>query len=190
MNRWVTRLLYGLMIVAAIIGSQSQRLVEPPAPPVEPPPVVKPVEPPTDGKTLLSLHNGQRERALRINPKLQAAAEKHARWMRENRRMSHRGAGRSSPVDRINAEGYDWRGWGENVAKYADAETAFSKWMGSPPHRRNIKNERFNEVGLAGDGGYWCAVFGTSIDAAAFGADDLDVVDEHAPLFEWEEPDP
>lgn len=113
---------------------------------------------------LLKLHNKERSVPLKLNRKLQAAADKHAQWMAENRRMSHTGAGRSSHGDRIRAENYKPTYTAENVAWNQKSEAAvMSAWMRSRGHRRNITNNNLTECGLAmhndGNGPYWCAVF-------------------------------
>ena len=135
-----------LLIIGYLIVTN--RLPEP-VEPVEPsiPPVSEPDPPSDDITRLLAFHNAERTKPLTIDPKLAVAAEKHAKWMSENR-MSHRGENGSSPADRIEAEGYSWSRWAENVAMGDTPERAFQLWIKSPPHRRNIRNESNASRGL------------------------------------------
>ncbi len=67
--------------------------------------------------------------------RLDAAAQKHAQDMADNNYFSHTSLDGSTVIDRIRAEGYDARGWGENIAgRQQDQETAFDGWMNSPTH--------------------------------------------------------
>ncbi|MCS6832098.1 MAG: CAP domain-containing protein [Flammeovirgaceae bacterium] len=50
------------------------------------------------------------------NEQLASAGYKHSREMVENNYFSHTGKNGSSPSDRIEAEGYHWKTYGENIA--------------------------------------------------------------------------
>lgn len=141
---------------------------KPPVPKPTPKPTPQPKPPqyqfPDYARELLKLHNEARSKPLELNRKLQQAAEKHARWMAENRRMSHTGQGRSSHGDRIRAEGYRGTYTAENVAwNQKTPGRVFTAWINSRGHRRNIKNTNLTECGFGmvnvGGGPYWCAVF-------------------------------
>lgn len=140
---------------------------QPPPPAPQPPPNPAPTPAPTNTiSQLLDAHNRYRAQhnvpALALNAKLTAAAQKHARWMANNRRMSHTGVGGSSFADRIRAEGYDFRMGGENIAAgYKSVDAAMTGWMNSPGHRANILNPNYKEVGLGVVNNYWCTVFAT-----------------------------
>ena len=105
---------------------------------------------------------------VRPSVRLNAAAAKYARAMAERNHFSHTGPNGSSPGDRIEAEGYDWRSYGENIA--AGQETAahvVKDWIESEGHCRNIMG-RYAEIGLghAYDadsyyGNYWVQEFAT-----------------------------
>jgi uncharacterized protein YkwD len=103
--------------------------------------------------------------ALAVSAKLQAAAERHAKDMASRDKMSHTGGDRSSPFDRIKAEGYQYRRAGENVAGgYFTTEVLMNGWMDSPRHKRNILGS-FSQIGVAcaiAESGkcYWCVTFG------------------------------
>ena len=157
------------------------------------PVVVQPSDPTQDTPRLspvvaevLKIHNDNRQSPLTINPLLTLAAQRHAAWMAEKSRMSHRGDGGSKAGERIKSAGYDWTTYGENVA-YGQETPAevMGVWLRSPGHRRNIKSGAFNEIGIgvatsANGDLYWCVTFG----ATTFGADDEWDESEAEPEFE------
>jgi uncharacterized protein YkwD len=106
--------------------------------------------------------------ALAVSPKLQAAAEKHARDMADRGKMTHKGSDGSDPIDRIVAEGYKYLRAGENVAVgYFTTEQLMKGWMDSPHHKKNILGS-FSQIGVAcataADGKrYWCVTFGLPV---------------------------
>ncbi len=118
---------------------------------------------------LVDAHNQARARAglppLAVDPRLDAAARRHADDMAARRRMTHRGGDGSSPFQRIEAEGYHFRQAAENIAfGRFTLDSLMRGWLGSPGHRRNILGN-FSEIGAAyataGDGtAYWCVTFG------------------------------
>lgn len=128
---------------------------------------------------LVAAHNRSRAKAglseLVVNPRLEAAAQHHARDMAERRRMSHRGSNGSSPFQRMSAQGYTFRRAGENVAAgQRTVEQVMRDWLHSPGHRRNILG-KFTEMGASGATDrsgtpYWCVTFGepTGPDPAPF----------------------
>ena len=103
--------------------------------------------------------------ALAISGKLQAAAERHAEDMAAREKMTHKGSDGSSPIDRINAEGYQYRRAGENIAAGRfSTERLMKGWMESPHHKQNIVGS-FSQIGVAcatAENGkrYWCVTFG------------------------------
>jgi uncharacterized protein YkwD len=127
------------------------------------------------GETLAGLvaaHN--RVRAARglpeltPDPRLEAAASRHAADMASRQRMSHTGGDRSSPFQRMKAEGYPYRRAAENIAAGSfTLETLMKAWMSSPGHRRNILGP-YTQVGASfanGERGtsYWCVTFGDPV---------------------------
>lgn len=100
---------------------------------------------------------------LAFNTALAEAARAHSLWMLENDIFSHTGSGGSDPGDRIEAEGYEAYGWGENLAWLGTwpsvPDTAESTGRleenlfvdeGYPErgHRTNMLNEEWTEVGI------------------------------------------
>ena len=134
---------------------------KPPAPPVPPPvPPVPPVPPapPGDG---LALHNAERTPRNRppftTDPRLTAAAQRHAEWMARTGRLTHGGEGQV--WDRVSEAGYRWTWVGENIAETGDPVYAMKLWMDSPGHRDNILTTKATQMGFGVAGGYCCAVF-------------------------------
>src|SRR3954463_15008383 len=70
---------------------------------------------------LVAAHNRERAEAklppLALEPKLEAAAQAHARDMAEHEMMSHEGSDGSTPAERVKKAGYHYQKTGENVAK-------------------------------------------------------------------------
>jgi uncharacterized protein YkwD len=74
-----------------------------------------------------------------------------------------------APAQRVEATGYDYKRVGENIA-WSDtslpAEKIMKGWMDSEPHRKNILNPDFTEIGIGvarNDQGetYYTQVFAT-----------------------------
>lgn len=140
-----------------------------------PVPAVPRVEVPSEDDSailagLVDAHNRERARSgltpLAVDPRLEAAASRHAADMANRRTMSHKGGDRSSPFQRMQAEGYRYGRAAENIAAGTfTLETLMRAWMRSPGHRRNILGP-YSHVGASfaiDNGGisYWCVTFGT-----------------------------
>lgn len=88
--------------------------------------------------------------ALKRNPALRRAAERHAASMARHGYFSHDGRNGSSPGDRARAAGYKWCSVAENIARgQASPQQAITEWMGSRGHRKNILNAKMTEYGMA-----------------------------------------
>ena len=93
---------------------------------------------------------------LHANPSLARAALLHSQEMVSRRYFSHVSANGEDFVSRIRKAGYlrGSRGWavGENLAwgsgSYATPAEIVRGWMASPPHKANILNARFREIGI------------------------------------------
>jgi len=109
----------------------------------------------------LCLLNAQRARyrlrPLRVSASLSQAAQRHASDMQRRRYFSHTSRDGSDFVQRIRRTGYFKRvsSWfvGENLAWGAGVNRSsprgiMAAWMASPPHRQNILNGRFREIGI------------------------------------------
>lgn len=120
---------------------------------------------------LLDAHNKFRadngKPPLKLNAKLQAAADSHSQRMANVRRMAHYGIGDGYPWDRVTAAGYNYGSVGENVAWNQSSVTeVMGSWQGSPGHRANILGD-FTDFGGAvitlNGGPYWAIVFGSEL---------------------------
>ncbi len=105
---------------------------------------------------LLRLHNEERKKAgvgpLVFHPGLVEAARFHSRDMATRGYFSHTSPDGMGAGERIKWF-YRWRTYGENIAwNHLSGEEAvrrvMSQWMGSPGHKKNILNPRFEEVGF------------------------------------------
>jgi uncharacterized protein YkwD len=94
---------------------------------------------------------------LRLSPQLSTAAASHSRAMASRGFFAHRSADGSTFWQRVRRF-YPlarFRYWsvGENLLWSAspdfEASDAVRMWLESPPHRRNLLNSRWREVGLS-----------------------------------------
>ena len=87
--------------------------------------------------------------AVTLNAQLTQAAQGHSFDMGCNFFLSHTGSDGSDPGARIDATGYYWMTWGENVAAgYSTPAAVMNGWMNSPGHRANILDGSFTEMGI------------------------------------------
>ena len=140
-----------------------------------------------DAELLLKAHNQIRQNknisALVLDPRLTAAATKHAQWMHKTNTMDHRGEHGSNHGTRILNEGYKPSCSGENIAYgYTKVETVMSGWMKSFMHRTNIMSIRYMHVGFGRSGNYWCTVFATPGYATMGDSYPYDITYESGPL--------
>ncbi len=110
---------------------------------------------------VLCLLNNQRTRhglhRLRPNNELHDAARNHTGYMRRHSCFEHQCAGEASISGRLYAVHYlknglrTWR-YGENIAygvrRWASPKALVKAWMHSPPHRENILNPDFRDLGI------------------------------------------
>ncbi len=106
---------------------------------------------------------------LRANPKLDLAAQRHAEDMLARHYFAHESPEGKTVRERARTAGYDWRVIGENIAEgQFSVDEVMDTWMQSPPHRRNILDRDFKELGVGlalgkSDGGWrvvWVQTFG------------------------------
>jgi hypothetical protein len=149
-----------------------------PGPGPTPPP--SPGDYSADELELLERHNKARVLAgdLAFDPHLVQAARDHAKWMADNKNMSHTGAGGSSPSARARKAGYPSGFTGENIAyNYGGPGTAMTQWLTSPGHLANIMRGSYKDVGFGvakrPDGRtYYCALFGAKTSNAPMSLSD------------------
>lgn len=114
------------------------------------------------------LVNAQRAQAgcgpLSVDSKLTAAAQVHSEDMANRGFFDHASPEGNHADQRIEAAGYRWSSWGENIARgQKDPAAVMESWMNSPGHRANILNCSFKQIGVGvrtGSGGpWWTQVF-------------------------------
>jgi hypothetical protein len=101
---------------------------------------------------------------------LNLAAQRHSDDMAQNNRLDHVGSDGSQFWERMTQAGYVLLSGGENILSRWDtnAQAVFDQWWNSPPHRDNMMNATYIEVGLA----YAQASDGTYYFTMVFGARD------------------
>ncbi|PRY94559.1 uncharacterized protein YkwD [Hasllibacter halocynthiae] len=98
--------------------------------------------------------------AMRVDPALGRAAQRHARDMVARVGLSHRGSDGSGVMQRIQAEGYGACYAAENIAigPWNGQEVA-EAWLRSAGHRTNAMARLSRDVGIAQLGRAWVMVF-------------------------------
>lgn len=120
-------------------------------------------------QAVIDLTNAERKNAdakpLTPNPLLMAVARAHAANMAKQDKLEHVLDGKE-PYERVKEAGYKYSATGENIAWNALSPREVVKgWMDSPPHKANILNTKYTEIGVAvatNEKGerYWVQVFG------------------------------
>lgn len=86
---------------------------------------------------------------LLIDEKLTDAAELHAAFMLQHNILSHSGRNESNFETRVRDEGYSYSRAAENIAfGVATNEEVLDLWMNSPPHKDNLINPDFTQIGI------------------------------------------
>jgi uncharacterized protein YkwD len=122
---------------------------------------------------ILALINGNRRQhgcgAVSLDRRLIEAANGHAADMARHDYFAHESRNGKGAGDRVTAAGYDWKHYGENIARGVDSPYAVvDGWMHSPEHRHNILDCSLDQMGvgiaIAGDQDrtvYWVQDFAT-----------------------------
>jgi uncharacterized protein YkwD len=131
--------------------------------------------PPTVNKTLmLDLVNAVRKKGCQCGDKyfpstgpvvwndlLEQAAFKHSNDMSKNDFFSHVSTDGTSGGERLDAIGYKWIAFGENIGMgYEDEKQVVAAWVQSPTHCQNLMGN-YKEMGVARAGLYWTQDFGS-----------------------------
>jgi len=85
---------------------------------------------------------------LKWNDKLAIAARLHSDEMAKHKMLTHQINGEPVFTERLLVRGARFSSAAENVGFADDAETLQSGWMHSPPHRANLLNPRYSEMGV------------------------------------------
>ena len=102
---------------------------------------------------ILAAVDAERKKAgvppLRPNDRLDQAAQRHAQDMLARHYFAHESPEGETVRERARAAGYDWRAIGENIAEgQLSVDEVMSTWMHSPPHRKNILDPDYRELGV------------------------------------------
>ncbi len=128
---------------------------------------------PTTAQQLLVLVNQARAQArscgttdheatgpLRLDARLNHAAQSHSEDMLDMRLLTHTGSDGSNPGQRITRAGYTWATWGETAAQgHQSPEQVVAAWLRSPGHCRIIMGSAYQDFGAGEAGHYWTQVF-------------------------------
>jgi uncharacterized protein YkwD len=127
---------------------------------------------PARAGALVDLANEHRSRAglppLRANSRLMQAAQTQAEQSASLGKLAHvlPEARYPRPEDRLDASGYPWRAFAENIGMgQRSTSEVIEAWMKSPGHRKNMLSASFTEMGTGyatDDKGraYYVQVFG------------------------------
>ncbi|WP_051709015.1 CAP domain-containing protein [Streptomyces sp. NRRL S-350] len=122
----------------------------------------------SDAQQVVDLVNAERAKAgcgpVAAEPRLASAAQSHSDDMADRNYFDHASPEGYHADHRIEATGYRWSTWGENIARgQKDPAAVMDAWMNSPGHRANILNCAFKQLGVGvrtGSGGpWWTQVF-------------------------------
>lgn len=103
--------------------------------------------------SLLNLTNQDRvaanEAGLGLNSELNAAAQAKADDMVKNNYWAHISPAGATPWSFIDSSGYQYQAAGENLAYgFNNADSLIKAWMDSPPHRQNMLDQNYRDVGF------------------------------------------
>lgn len=112
-----------------------------------------------------TIRSGNGVGSLSPDRQLEQAALQQARYMASSGRMVHNTGWGKDFSSRVKGNGIEGAA-AENIAEgRMDEKRLFDMWMKSPPHRRNLLDQRYSRFGLAyaGNGGkpgwrYWALV--------------------------------
>jgi uncharacterized protein YkwD len=98
---------------------------------------------------------------LRYNAQLTAAAQAHTELMVRYNQLSHQLPGEPPFSDRFKQAGYNWSAAAENIAQGPGTpEAAVQMWIASAPHRANLLNPAYQDLGVGYINNYWTQDFG------------------------------
>ncbi|MFF2751997.1 CAP domain-containing protein [Kitasatospora sp. NPDC058048] len=123
---------------------------------------------PSYAQQVVDLVNVERGKAgcgpVSAEPRLASAAQAHSDDMANRNYFDHASPEGYHADHRIEAAGYSWSTWGENIARgQKDPADVMKSWMNSPGHRANILNCSFKQLGVGvrtgANGPWWTQVF-------------------------------
>ena len=101
---------------------------------------------------------------LAWNDLLEKAALNHSNDMQQRAYFSHTSPEGAKAPARLEAVGYNWRTYGENIAQgYETEKDVIAGWLKSEGHCKNIMSKEFKEMGVAKASNYWTQEFGVRL---------------------------
>lgn len=99
--------------------------------------------------------------AVTWNNLLEFAAVSHSKDMSDNNYFNHNSLSGTTPGARLDAVGYRWNAYAENIAKGPKtAQEVIAGWIKSPEHCKNLMNGSLKEMGVGKYNEYWTQEFG------------------------------
>jgi len=103
-------------------------------------------------KRVFELANQERAKAgappLKWSNNLALAARLHSDEMARHKQLSHQFSGEAELGGRLAQQGARFDADAENVGYAGSADELHSGWMNSPPHRTNMLNPRYDQMGV------------------------------------------
>lgn len=127
-----------------------------------------------DRSALLLLVNGLRSHGCKCgddqmppvaaviwNGLLERAAYDHSKDMVINKYFDHNSPSGTTPGGRLDAAGYHWNYYGENIATgNMDEQAVILGWLASPKHCHNMMDPAFTEIGVGRYNNNWTMELG------------------------------
>jgi len=86
---------------------------------------------------------------LQADVRLDCAAQEHAETLASYGIYTHTAPGGPNLGARARSSGYAWAALAENLMeRETTAEAVMNAWLHSPPHRRNLLDPRYTEMGV------------------------------------------
>ncbi|MDI2126091.1 CAP domain-containing protein, partial [Yinghuangia seranimata] len=125
----------------------------PPSPTESPSPSPTPDRAAVLERQLVDLVNAERAKSgcqpLRIDPKVHAAAQRHADDMVARGFYDHTSPDGRGPGERVTAAGYRWSAWAENLDRGRSTAAAVVKdWMDRSIHQQNMLDCNLKDTGV------------------------------------------
>ncbi|HEU4554713.1 MAG TPA: CAP domain-containing protein [Chitinophaga sp.] len=93
---------------------------------------------------------------------LEKAAWRHSRDMDSLHYFDHNSLDGTTPGQRLDAAGYHWMYYGENIAKgQMDEQAVVLGWLNSPKHCHNMMDANVKELGVGKFNIYWTMELGS-----------------------------
>lgn len=98
---------------------------------------------------------------LRVDERLNHAAQAHAEDMQRRNYFSHTSPNGDDAGDRARKAGYSWSSIGENIAwGQPTPESVVESWRNSRGHCTNMMNPAYQHIGVGKAGVYWVQALG------------------------------